>query len=287
MRSTYSLAPKLTAGITNLRTQFTSGAIFLSLIIRRAARVLIWHLLSVYIAKTMFSGAAKKVSINTSQGSATWNQQQGCPQSSCPRPAFWNLVADEVLRQDWPQGVHLQAFADDFVFLINAGSKQEVKNLANKALQTFKTWTDKHKLEISLDKTNYLHMNKNRSGPIWYSGIKWGQNIIKRELVLKYLGVLIDDKFNFAAHLSAIKNKFFILRQGLRNVARTSWGLSKNSRRHLYLTRSWKSSFSMPQQHGPTTSLPDNRNSCLLSKESFCLISQGRTTPPQRRLCRS
>ncbi|GBM55806.1 Putative protein in type-1 retrotransposable element R1DM [Araneus ventricosus] len=178
----------------------------------------------------------RKVAINTSQGPATWNQQQGCPQGSCTGPAFWNLVADEVLQQDWPQGVHLQAFADDFVFLVNAGSKQEVKNLANKALQTFKTWTDKHKLEISLDKTYYLHINKNRSGPIWYSGIKRGQNNIKRASVIKYLGVLIDDKLNFAAHLSAIKNKSLILHQGLKNVAGTSWGLSKNIRRQLYLT---------------------------------------------------
>ncbi|GBM43292.1 hypothetical protein AVEN_220823-1 [Araneus ventricosus] len=109
----------------------------------------------------------RKVAINTSQGPATWNQQQGCPEGSCTGPAFWNLVSDEVLQQDWPQGVHLQAFADDFVFLVNDGSKQEVKNLANKALQTFKTWTDKHKLEISLDKINYLHIsNKNISGPI-------------------------------------------------------------------------------------------------------------------------
>ncbi|GBL99298.1 hypothetical protein AVEN_177328-1 [Araneus ventricosus] len=36
----------------------------------------------------------------------------------------------------------------------------------------------------------------------------------------------------------------------------------------------------MPQQHGPTTSLPDNRNSCLLSKESFCSISQRYNTTP-------
>ncbi|GBM28951.1 Putative protein in type-1 retrotransposable element R1DM [Araneus ventricosus] len=178
----------------------------------------------------------KKVAINTSQGPATWNQQQGSTQGSCTGPAFWNLVADEVLQQDWPQGVHLQAFADDFVFLVNAGSKQEVKNLANKALQTFKIWTDKHKLEISLVKTYYLHINKNRSGPIWYSGIKWGQNNIKRASVIKYLGVLIDDKLNFASHLSAIKNKSLILHQGLKNVAVTSWGLSKNIRRQLYLT---------------------------------------------------
>ncbi|GBM12338.1 hypothetical protein AVEN_116779-1 [Araneus ventricosus] len=77
----------------------------------------------------------RKVAINTSQGPATWNQQQGCPQGSCTGRSFWNLGADEVLRQDWLQGVHLQAFANDFVFLVNAGTKQEVKNLANKALQ--------------------------------------------------------------------------------------------------------------------------------------------------------
>ncbi|GBM10751.1 hypothetical protein AVEN_134-1 [Araneus ventricosus] len=69
-------------------------------------------------------------------------------------PVFWNLVADKVLRQDWSQGVHLKAFADDFVFLVNAVTKQEVKNLANK------TWTDKHKLEISLEKTNYFHIKR-------------------------------------------------------------------------------------------------------------------------------
>ncbi|GBM26189.1 hypothetical protein AVEN_22813-1, partial [Araneus ventricosus] len=39
-----------------------------------------------------------------------------------------------------------------------------------------------------------------------------------------------------AAHLSAIKNKSLILHHGLKNVAGTSWGLSKNIRRQLYLT---------------------------------------------------
>ncbi|GBN98198.1 hypothetical protein AVEN_111123-1 [Araneus ventricosus] len=155
---------------------------------------------------------------------------------SCTGPDFWNLVTDEVLRQDWPQGVHLQVFADDFIFLVNDGTKQEVKTLANKVLQTFKTWTDKHKLEISLDKTNYLHIKKNRSGPMWYSGIKSGQNSIKRASVIKYLGVLIDDGLNFAAHLSAIKNKSLILHQGLKNVSGISWELSRNIRRQLYLT---------------------------------------------------
>ncbi|GBL94125.1 hypothetical protein AVEN_185076-1 [Araneus ventricosus] len=53
----------------------------------------------------------RKVAINISQGPATWNEQRGCPQGSCTGPAFWNLVADEVLQKDWPKGCtcrHLQ-----------------------------------------------------------------------------------------------------------------------------------------------------------------------------------
>ncbi|GBO17705.1 hypothetical protein AVEN_186952-1 [Araneus ventricosus] len=36
--------------------------------------------------------------------------------------------------------------------------------------------------------------------------------------------------------LCSIKNESLILHQGLKNVAGTSWGLSKNNRRQLYLT---------------------------------------------------
>ncbi|GBM77246.1 hypothetical protein AVEN_176215-1 [Araneus ventricosus] len=50
---------KLTTEITNLRILFPSGSISLALIIRRATRVLIWHLSSVNLAKNMFSGATK------------------------------------------------------------------------------------------------------------------------------------------------------------------------------------------------------------------------------------
>ncbi|GBM91542.1 hypothetical protein AVEN_83469-1 [Araneus ventricosus] len=153
-------------------------------------------------------------------------------------PAFWNLVSDEVLPLNMPQEVHLQAFSDDFVFLVKAVTKQEVQNLVNKA---------------SEDKTNYLQINKKRERPIWNYGIKWGQSNIKRTSVIKYLGVLIDDKLNFAAHLSTIKNKSLILYQGLKKVAGTSWGLSKNIRTVvekfiLYALAAWAHNITVRQQ---------------------------------------
>ncbi|GBN27431.1 hypothetical protein AVEN_189199-1 [Araneus ventricosus] len=39
----------------------------------------------------------RKVAMQTSEGPVLWEQTQGCPQGSCSRPAFWNIVADEIL----------------------------------------------------------------------------------------------------------------------------------------------------------------------------------------------
>ncbi|GBM15967.1 hypothetical protein AVEN_108566-1 [Araneus ventricosus] len=120
--------------------------------------------------------SGRQVALNTPQGPATLPQHRGCPQGSCTGPAFWNLVANVVLTQSWPEGVHLQAFADNFIFLIKAPTKAKVKSLANEALNQFKSWTAKHNLEISADKSNYIHFNKNRNGPRLSAGIRWEAN---------------------------------------------------------------------------------------------------------------
>ncbi|GBL98706.1 hypothetical protein AVEN_8611-1 [Araneus ventricosus] len=142
-----------------------------------------------------------QIAINTPQGPITWRQLQGCPQGSCSGPSFWNLVVDEILEQDWPIGVHLQEFSDDFIFIGDVRTKQEAKSSGNLAIQKFKNWTDHHTLQISLEKSSYIHNNKIKSGPRWYAGIKWSQSSIKRNSVIKYLCITIY-KLNFAAHFS-------------------------------------------------------------------------------------
>ncbi|GBM08224.1 hypothetical protein AVEN_32770-1 [Araneus ventricosus] len=100
---------------------------------------------------------------------------------SFPGPAFWNLVANEVLTQSWPEGVHLQAFADDFIFIIKSPTKATLNSLANEALNQLKSWTAKHNLEISADKSNDMNFNKNRKRPRWPAGIRWEDNLPKRK----------------------------------------------------------------------------------------------------------
>ncbi|GBN10805.1 hypothetical protein AVEN_239881-1 [Araneus ventricosus] len=65
----------------------------------------------------------RKVAIQTSDGPAVWKQTQVCPQGSSTSPFFWNIVADEILKTDWPKEIYLQAFADDFAFVISGRTR--------------------------------------------------------------------------------------------------------------------------------------------------------------------
>ncbi|GBO21346.1 hypothetical protein AVEN_198336-1 [Araneus ventricosus] len=76
--------------------------------------------------------------MQTSQGPVFWPQQQGCAQRSCTGLMFWNWVANEILLESWKPGVHLQAFADDFVFVISEPTGAILKSTAHEALAVFK-----------------------------------------------------------------------------------------------------------------------------------------------------
>ncbi|GBN77825.1 hypothetical protein AVEN_123090-1 [Araneus ventricosus] len=102
----------------------------------------------------------RKVSMQTSERPVLWKQTQGCLQGSCSGPAFWNIVADEILSVQWRQGVHLQAFSDDFAFIITDNTREGLRKLSKLALDMFKEWADKNKLHVSMEKSSYVLFSK-------------------------------------------------------------------------------------------------------------------------------
>ncbi|GBN39919.1 Putative protein in type-1 retrotransposable element R1DM, partial [Araneus ventricosus] len=174
----------------------------------------------------------RKVTIQTAQGPVSWSQQQGCAQGSCTGPMFWNLVANEIISEEWQPNVHLQAFADDFIFVISEPTGAKLKATAQAALTKFQHWTDKHQLKVSTEKSTTILISRLVSGP----RVKWDNQIIKRSTSLKYLGVIIDNKLNWADHPINMKTKLTHLHQKITRIAGTNWGLNKDLRRRLYKT---------------------------------------------------
>ncbi|GBM88158.1 RNA-directed DNA polymerase from mobile element jockey [Araneus ventricosus] len=130
----------------------------------------------------------RKVTIQTAQGPVSWSQQQGCAQGSCTGPMFWNLVENEIISEEWQPNVHLQALADDFIFVISEPTGAKLKATAQAALTKFQHWTNKHQLKVSTEKSTTILISRLVSGP----RVKWDNQIIKRSTSLKYQGLIID-----------------------------------------------------------------------------------------------
>ncbi|GBM84567.1 hypothetical protein AVEN_33842-1 [Araneus ventricosus] len=93
----------------------------------------------------------------TPQGSATKDQKQG----SCSGPALWNLVAKEILNQVWPDNVHMQAFVDDFVLVIEADTNKSLVGDTQSAITQFSSWCSENELAISTEKNKLYLIQQN------------------------------------------------------------------------------------------------------------------------------
>ncbi|GBM20802.1 hypothetical protein AVEN_108252-1 [Araneus ventricosus] len=171
----------------------------------------------------------RKLNIQTVQGPVSWSQRQGCAKGSCTGPVFWNLAANEITSEEWQPEVYLQAFADDFIFVISEPTGAKLKATAQVALTKFQHWTDKYQLKVSTEKFTTIPIRRLENG----LRVKWDNQIIKRPTSLKYLGVIIDNKLNWADHLFNMKTKLIHIHQ---RIAGTNWGLNKDLSRRLYKT---------------------------------------------------
>ncbi|GBM41882.1 hypothetical protein AVEN_161397-1 [Araneus ventricosus] len=134
----------------------------------------------------------RKVAMQTREGPVFWEQTQGCPHGACSGPAVWNIVADEILSIQWRQGVHLQAFADEFVFIVIKNTREGLRKLRKLSIYKFKDWEVKNKLLVSMEKTSYVLFSKRVRGPT----IEWESRSFIRKDQLKCLGVKIDNKLS-------------------------------------------------------------------------------------------
>ncbi|GBM44380.1 hypothetical protein AVEN_147389-1 [Araneus ventricosus] len=115
----------------------------------------------------------RKVSIQSLSGPIIKPQAKGCPQGSCSGPALWNLVANSALNIKWPDEVHIQAFADDFAMVIKAPTEEKLKQVAQKAIDTFNTWCEVNHLDVAPDKTQFILFSKMVAPPrITWEGVK-------------------------------------------------------------------------------------------------------------------
>ena len=159
---------------------------------------------------------------------------KGCVQGSIGGPILWNLLLDTLLKELKEKGVYSQAFADDVVLVFHGGTASEIERQANAALDHAQRWGDVHKLKFAAAKTNALVVTNKLKHDTPRLSMGGTDITLKKEI--KILGLIVDNKLTFNAHVDSTCKKVVSIYKQLIRAAGTSWGLHPEIIHQIYIS---------------------------------------------------
>ena len=100
----------------------------------------------------------------------------------------------------------VKLFADDTFLSLDSNNQNELNKKVNEEIKKVSRWLADNKLTLNVTKTKYMIFS-NRKSPNTDFQIKIDNHCLERCTSYKYLGVLLDDKLNWKAHVDYIPGK--------------------------------------------------------------------------------
>lgn len=129
----------------------------------------------------------------------------GVPQGSVLGPILWNILYDGVLRLELTRDATCIGFADDLALLVGSNDEYALMQDANMCLTQISTWMSSHGLALAPNKTEAIIMKGKRKRD-HVSFILDGVRLVPAKTV-NYLGIVIDERGTFGAHVEAVTKK--------------------------------------------------------------------------------
>ena len=121
------------------------------------------------------------------------------------------------------------AYADDLMILTKGKTEVEVENYANKKKQKVAMWARVNKIIFNDQKSKLMILKRRKPKIKRDFKIYLNNKILQQEDTMKYLGVIIDRRFNFNEHIEYITGKCIKLIHALSKSAKINWGLRRSS----------------------------------------------------------
>lgn len=134
-----------------------------------------------------------------------WKVSCGVPQGSVLGPLLWNLAYDTVLRIELPVGVHVVCYADDTLIVATGENVEETMRLAELGTAYLIRKINGLGLKVAPLKTEavWFHgLPRSREPPS--SMITVGNAQVQVGRYMKYLGLILDSKWDFKEHFKRL-----------------------------------------------------------------------------------
>jgi hypothetical protein len=162
----------------------------------------------------------------------TLNSQQeqtaiskGCPQGSASGPGFWNISFNTLLNLQYSKNTKVIAYADYLLILTKGKTQVEVENYANIETQKVTAWARNNKMIFNERKSKLMIITRRRHKIKRDYKIYLNNKQLRQENTLNYLGIIIDRRFNFNAHIEYTTGKRIKFTHALSKLAKVNWGL--------------------------------------------------------------
>ncbi|XP_017796806.1 PREDICTED: RNA-directed DNA polymerase from mobile element jockey-like [Habropoda laboriosa] len=129
-----------------------------------------------------------------------WEVRRGVPQGSVLGPTLWNVGFNEILKGEDEKG-RVIYYAEDTLMLLEGKDLRELLGEVERRLDKIVNDIGELGLEIAPEKTELVVFTRKRKRYGEAREIKIKDQTIKAEKSMKYLGITLDEKLTFNAHI--------------------------------------------------------------------------------------
>lgn len=133
--------------------------------------------------------------------------EYGVPQGSVLGPLLFIIYMNDIVNV-CAEVCNIKMFADDTLIYVTGESSAEVERKLNIAFNVIEEWMNVNKLKLNAEKTKYMLVRSIRKELRGNTIVRClNGNEIERVEIMKYLGVMIDDRLRFSGHCDYMLKK--------------------------------------------------------------------------------
>ena len=133
--------------------------------------------------------------------------EYGVPQGSVLGPLLFIIYINDLVKV-CPEDCNIKMFADDTLIYVTGESSMEVERKMNVAFNVVEEWMNINRLKMNAGKTKYMIVRSIRKELEGSMAVKClDKTEIERVEMIKYLGVIIDDRLRFTEHCDYMLKK--------------------------------------------------------------------------------